>query len=241
MILELDIGNSRIKWRALDAAGEIAGSGWAQGVAALEQQLAACGLRFAKCRVCAVRSALNGSTDYAAAIRQYVAGPVVFASSLAHFAGLRNGYSRPEQLGVDRWLAMLAGFHQAGGACVVIDAGTAITVDYIRADGQHLGGLIAPGYRQMQRNLVTATGLPAAEMPRGGPQTSTAHCVSAGLGAMLDGFVRLVHVEGCRLLGDSVRFLVTGGDAGLVQRYMPACDVRDDLVFAGLALACPFE
>lgn len=59
--------------------------------------------------------------------------------------GVINGYRRPERLGVDRWLALIGAHSLIDGDCVVIDAGSAITLDLLRADGQHLGGAILPG------------------------------------------------------------------------------------------------
>ena len=59
--------------------------------------------------------------------------------------GLRNGYRDPAQLGVDRWLAMCAAWQQFPGSLCVVDAGTAVTIDVVAADGAHSGGLILPG------------------------------------------------------------------------------------------------
>ena len=65
--------------------------------------------------------------------------------SEASCMGVTNAYDQPERLGVDRWLALIAATQLIDGDCIVIDAGSAITVDLLRADGQHLGGAILPG------------------------------------------------------------------------------------------------
>jgi type III pantothenate kinase len=71
---------------------------------------------------------------------------VVCAKSSREMSGVKNGYEDYERLGLDRWLAMLGGFHLASGsACLVLDFGTAVTADFIAADGEHLGGFICPG------------------------------------------------------------------------------------------------
>ncbi|MCP3690402.1 MAG: type III pantothenate kinase, partial [Gammaproteobacteria bacterium] len=57
-----------------------------------------------------------------------------------------NGYSSPESMGVDRWLALLGAADVEQHDAIVVDAGSAITVDLLRGDGQHLGGAILPGF-----------------------------------------------------------------------------------------------
>src|SRR3546814_5490867 len=75
-----------------------------------------------------------------------------FARSSAGWHGLRNAYREPERLGVDRWLAMIAAWHTHRGAACIANAGTALTVDVIDAQGQHLGGIIAAGLAAQQRD-----------------------------------------------------------------------------------------
>ena len=69
---------------------------------------------------------------------------------------LKNSYANVTKMGVDRWLAMLGAQLLCDGPYVVIDAGTAITVDAV-ADGQHLGGWIVPGFRLAQRAVTGST------------------------------------------------------------------------------------
>ncbi|MGR8948708.1 MAG: type III pantothenate kinase [Gammaproteobacteria bacterium] len=73
-------------------------------------------------------------------------------------AGIHTRYGEPKKLGVDRWLAALGAYHDAGrtGVCV-IDAGTALTVDVVDDSGVHHGGLIAPGLELMIRSLTHNT------------------------------------------------------------------------------------
>lgn len=65
-----------------------------------------------------------------------------------------------DQLGVDRWLAMLACFYTDRQACLVVDCGTAITLDLVMPDGQHAGGYILPGLHMMQQSLLQNTAIP---------------------------------------------------------------------------------
>lgn len=160
--------------------------------------------------------------------------------------GIRNGYARPERLGADRWLALVAAHRIAAGAdCIVVDCGTAITVDALRGDGRHLGGLILPGLAMMRRALTTGTRGVRVDDADGGAQavgplaphaTDTAAAVHAGtswaaVGA-LDRIVGALRAD----LTEPV-CLITGGDAGAIQ---PLLDVpyrlEPDLVLAGLAI-----
>gem|GEM_PF-835709 len=82
---------------------------------------------------------------------------VEFARSVAAAGGVTNGYARPETLGVDRWLAVLAAYQKWRKAVLVVDLGTAVTLDYVDDMGRHLGGYIVPGSHLMQSSLLKDT------------------------------------------------------------------------------------
>ena len=78
--------------------------------------------------------------------------------------GVKSRYERPEQLGPDRWAALVAARGLHGGACLVVNAGTATTVDMLSGDGTFLGGAILPGVELMRFVLHEHTGrLPIQE------------------------------------------------------------------------------
>lgn|SRR5690554_94551 len=241
MILELDIGNSRIKWRYLDSLGQPSETYYADNLDSFLQQLANAGLFYSACRVSAVQSKQDHKEKLASLLDYHVTGTILFAESTVAVAGVRNGYSRPNELGVDRWLGVVAAYNATLDACIVIDAGTAITVDLVDQDGQHLGGLIAPGGRHLQNILSSSTGLNAPGLCEVRmPQQNTSGCLSAGVKTMLAGFVLQVCYEGRQLLGQEAQVVLTGGGAGQLSGLIAgACHVVPDLVFAGLALACP--
>ena len=83
--------------------------------------------------------------------------------SQASVLGVTNAYQVPEQLGVDRWLTLIAAHRLNTGACCIVDCGTAMTVDVIDASGHHLGGLILPGINMMWEALREKTGLPPVD------------------------------------------------------------------------------
>ncbi len=94
-----------------------------------------------------------------------------FIKSTSYQCGVKNAYENPEQLGVDRWLALLAARRLETRAVCVVDCGTAITLDVLSANGNHQGGLIIPGLATMHNSLLSNTDLSAylkKSLKRGG-------------------------------------------------------------------------
>jgi type III pantothenate kinase len=249
MILELDCGNSFIKWRVLDAdVRRVDGEGVVDSDLALLESLKALkGLSLKFCRLVSVRTA----DETSALISQLTAAfgvSVVCAAPSREMSGVRNGYEEFERLGLDRWLAMLGGFQLASGACLVLDFGTAVTADFISSGGEHLGGFICPGMPLMRNQLRTHTrriryGDLAAERALESlvPGRTTVEAVERGCSLMLRGFV-LTQLELARSYwGDDFAVFLTGGDADLVSEIVPEARVVPDLVFVGLAMACPLS
>jgi len=249
MILELDCGNSFIKWRVLesDKAHVFAEGVVGSDISLIDSLLAIAGLSLRHCRLVSVRAA--GETDQLVASLVEAFGiKVLCAASAKQMGGVLNGYEEFERLGLDRWLAMLGGFQMASGACLVLDFGTAATADFISADGEHLGGFICPGMPLMRNQLRTHTrkiryddisAERAIEVLS--PGRTTVEAVERGCALMLRGFV-LTQLELARSYwgGDFAVFL-TGGDAELVADAVPQGRLVPDLVFVGLAMACPLS
>ncbi|WP_415771758.1 pantothenate kinase [Pseudomonas sp. LB3P38] len=249
MILELDCGNSFIKWRVLDADVRwVVGEGVVDSDLALLESLKALkGLALKFCRLVSVRTAEETSA-LISLLTEAFGVSVVCAAPSREMSGVRNGYEEFERLGLDRWLAMLGGFQLASGACLVLDFGTAVTADFISRDGEHLGGFICPGMPLMRNQLRTHTrriryGDLAAEraLERLVPGRTTVEAVERGCSLMLRGFV-LTQLELARSYwGDDFAVFLTGGDADLVSEIVPEARVVPDLVFVGLAMACPLS
>lgn len=160
-------------------------------------------------------------------------------SSPAYGLGIRNSYEQPEKLGVDRFLALAAAFHQAQQACVVIDAGTAITVDVCNDQGQHIGGLIAPGLRPLSHALRPNTELPWVEGELASSASFAQNTEDAlRLGALKSAVGLIEHA--CKLATDELpeaRLFLTGGSAmQLKQQLEPSFKHDDNLVFQGIEL-----
>lgn len=135
---------------------------------------------------------------------------------------VRNAYRDPAQLGFDRWAALIgAHTRQPGQAALVVDCGSAVTVDGLRGDGQHLGGMIFPGPVMMAEAFYARTGLPAARVDSatGIAARTTADAVAAGVWqAIWGGVERAIRVWQARLPQATV--WLTGGDAVTVASGM---------------------
>lgn len=156
-------------------------------------------------------------------------------------AGVRNGYQVPTQLGSDRW-ASLIGAHAAwpGEHLLIVTLGTATTVEALRADGDYLGGLIAPGPALMLQSLAHGTAqLPTldATMPTGGQAfaCSTTDAILRGCAAAQAGLVERSHAQLQAQLGAPVRCVLSGGARQALAHTltMPVTE-HDQLVPAGL-------
>ncbi|MCH5531028.1 pantothenate kinase [Pseudomonas syringae pv. syringae] len=249
MILELDCGNSFIKWRITtksDAA--VVSVGVVDSDAALLEHLRNLpDTTFSNCRLVSVRSAEETTRLVSVLTNTFSVTPVC-AVPARELGGVVNGYDDFERLGLDRWLAFVGAYHLVKRACLVIDLGTAVTSDFVDAGGAHLGGFICPGMPLMRNQLRTHTRRiryddTEAEraLVRLVPGRATAEAVERGCSLMLRGFA-LTQVEIARgYWGDDFAIFVTGGDADLVADVLPGARIVPDLVFVGLALACPLR
>ncbi len=245
MILELDCGNSFIKWRVLDQAG-VFNSGL---VGAPNELIAALALlpkgALRSARMVSVRS--DEETSSLVALLSERFGVVTLCAHPTEVAGgVRNGYVDYARLGLDRWMAVLGAYRLAGGACLVLDLGTAVTSDFVDGSGDHLGGFICPGLPLMRSQLRTHTRRIRYEddaaqeaMQALVPGRSTIEAVERGCSLMLRGFVQTQLEMAREYWGDSFSVFLTGGDAGSVKEILPAARVMPDLIFLGLAIACP--
>ncbi len=187
-----------------------------------------------------------------------------YVASEAVKLGLSNGYLNPSQLGCDRWLAAIAGYQlicREGGrsSVVIVDAGTAITVDLV-ADHCFKGGAILPGFATIVRVMGSSTGKIKLDIPtvvdeilaQGNIQdlfnynfvlaNNSAEAVRAGaLVSVAGGIDRcLDQIESG--FEEPVEILLTGGDAELVSALLVHnCAIIPNLVLIGLALVAQDE
>ena len=148
-------------------------------------------------------------------------------------------------MGVDRWLAVLAAYGEWQQACLIVDCGSAVTVDMVDNDGRHRGGYIAPGIQLMRRALFRDTdAVKVAALTPGSqvdPADNTADAVNRGLLLMVVGLVTEAHRWLMTECKTPVAVVVTGGDGEPVGAMLASIEahIRPDLVLDGLALALP--
>ncbi|MEM7281250.1 MAG: type III pantothenate kinase [Pseudomonadota bacterium] len=153
--------------------------------------------------------------------------------------GIRLAYADPAALGVDRWLAMVAAKQRNRKPFLVVDAGTAVTLDAVDSDGTHLGGCISPGVPLMQETLLKKT----ADIRHAEAHTvqlfasGTGDAVAAGawfsVAALADRGVQELE----KRVGVKPKVFITGGDGERVADLMYSkCRFDPDLVLRGLAV-----
>jgi type III pantothenate kinase len=149
--------------------------------------------------------------------------------------GVHNGYSNPGQLGSDRWAALIAAWHLVRGKCLVVNCGTAITIDTLSGQGEFRGGLILPGVELMQRSLITATNqLRVGQGHYAAFPLNTADALFSGAIQACCGAIERQY----RLLDDArAPVVLSGGAAGVLHKNIDLpLNVVDNLVLQGLLL-----
>lgn len=236
MKLLVDAGNTRIKW-AIAADG----SGWLRsGVLPVEQAGELPGIFADSHDIRQIWASNVAGEEVGRHIRSIGAGlplQVHFALARETQCGVRNGYANAAQLGSDRWASLIAAWHMVRAKCLVVNCGTAITIDALSAQGEFPGGLILPGLELMQRSLAAATDQlkfghvqgKYMQMP-----TNTADALFSGAIQAACGAIQRQHA----LLGDAdAAVVLSGGAAELLREHLNLqLRVVDNLVLRGLWL-----
>ena len=232
MILDIDAGNTRIKWRVLDQ-GQVVSSG--DQLTESVRQLAALDITCAE-SIQRIRLSSVAGSDIIESLQNQFDCPLEVAVVDESAAGITCGYKDYQQLGVDRWLAVIAAYKKIASSLIVIDAGSAVTIDIVDADSAHQGGYIVPGLRLMHQALWQGTEHIKVEAKSVAnittPGRSTDDAVDKGCLLLLVSTIEsLVNQYGCKLV-------ITGGDGLMLrdQLSVPA-DYYPDLVLEGLAVA----
>lgn len=243
MKLLVDIGNARIKWAVLE------GEKWTDGEALLHKgrafkDVARPAWKDLQPPQRVIVSNVAGR-DYQKSVetwvkRRWKVKPEFLCSQTSQ-CGVTNAYQTPERLGADRWAALIAAHAYYPGPAVIIDCGTAITIDALDAAGKHLGGLIVPGMELMRAALVgNAAGIELNDAEAQSVSLLGSSTESAVAGGVLYTAVALVD-RACQdliaELGQGTRLLLTGGDAPRILPLLgkrPRHDAR--LVLKGLSV-----
>lgn len=159
-----------------------------------------------------------------------------FAKSESKSGDLICAYIEPSQLGVDRWVAMQGALTLTKSAVLVIDCGTATTVDLVTSEKIHRGGTILPGVSTMRRALAGGTAnldVPAGKITAFADNTQDA--IAGGTAYALAGAIDRLATEAENLCDEPMINIITGGEAELVQPLLFINTQFDaDLVLLGL-------
>jgi type III pantothenate kinase len=164
--------------------------------------------------------------------------------------GVKNSYKVPHQLGSDRWAALIAAWQLKKAACVVVNAGTAITIDALSADGVFMGGMILPGFALMRASLAANTADleqvsgTLTMFPKSTGDAMMSGAMQAVIGAVVQMHTSLAGIEkkAEKTAKKAVpNLLLTGGDAptlhdALAGKTQADVEIVDNLVLDGLIL-----
>src|SRR3712207_1509791 len=145
--------------------------------------------------------------------------------------GVRTGmalrYDNPREIGADRLVNAVAAYDKIKDACIVVDFGTALTYDPVSANGEYLGGVIAPGVEiSMEALTERAAKLPKIDLsaPRSLIGKSTSDAIRSGViygyAAQVDGIVARLRGE----LGGEAATIATGGLAFAIVPHTDSID-----------------
>lgn len=159
-------------------------------------------------------------------------------TALAYQCGVRNCYSDPSLLGSDRWAALIAAWKLQRQGCLVVDVGTAMTVDTLSDTGEFLGGIILPGLDLMKKTLATnTTSLQLHEGKFNDYPNNTADAIHSGAIQALVGAVERTTVLLTVTLGHVPECIISGGGSQQLQSQLSmTANVADNLVLEGLVL-----
>lgn len=153
----------------------------------------------------------------------------------------RMDYNTPATLGVDRFLVAHAAFQESEKRVIVIDAGSAITIDLMNEEGVYQGGVIIPGIRIQKQSVSDyLPELPQIEsvIPDNWPGKSSKECLEWGINGTLT-FAITGFINRYKSLGSDVDVYLTGGDSNIIKRILKT-DIdfrtRKCLLFDGMRL-----
>jgi len=248
MLLAVDIGNTQTHvggfrdtalaehWRFQTRAGAT-GDEIAERIAGL---LRLSGIEPGEIEALAVSSVVPPlANEYEAMARRYFDAPCLTIKP-----GVRTGMpiriDNPYEVGADRLVNAVAAYERIGGACVVVDFGTGINFDAVSADGEYLGGAIAPGV-EISLTALTERGARIPRIDLAEPESAIGKSTRAaiqsgvifGFAGLIDGIAERIRRE----LGGDPRFIATGGLANAIAPFCETIDEIDDLLtLTGLRL-----
>lgn len=245
----MDIGNTRTKWANVSDDGSLQ-----EMQSCLNAEIATSPLKRALKSAKKVLIANVAGEAMAAAVSELIPSraQVIFITAQLQACGVFNRY-QPNSLGVDRWAALIAAWHMYKQPTIVVNAGTAITIDALTRDtatkgGVFIGGTIMPGLRLMQEALGNNTAQlkstfngKATVFPTNTQDAMQAGCINAIAGAIV---VMMQQLE--KQSAYLPKLIVSGGDANnigdalknslIIKLGLKRVIIAESLVLQGLVL-----
>lgn len=254
MLLTIDAGNTRTKWAIFNRNGEITQHG-----ACANDQLSSIDLSPELLGYERIIISNVAGKAHAFRLENLLANhhlPVRWLKASHAACNVINGYIDVETLGTDRWASLIAAWHIKYTPCVVVNAGTAITIDALHSQsennqqGEFLGGMILPGLNLMQKSLGLGTAqLPikdaAQDFNENTPADifakSTTQAIAAGAVHAITGAIEYMANALKSQCGQTPFIILSGGDAPVIQSYLTDAVTNpivivDNLVLKGLHL-----
>ncbi|HUL97431.1 MAG TPA: type III pantothenate kinase [Usitatibacter sp.] len=234
VVLALDAGNTRIKWGVHDGVSWSVRGAVATGEAARLYESLRPALPVEAAIACNVAGAAVRSQLEEACRQAGIALRMI--GSVREQLGVKNAYRDPAQLGADRWAALIAAHHGHRGDKLVVNVGTALTIDALTATGQFLGGLIVPGPALMRRSLDQGTAAlreaPGAVLDF--PDATAEAIASGAVHACVGAISRMGAAMAARGTPPG-RIILSGGAAGEIEKWLPyPATFQENLVLDGL-------
>lgn len=233
MKLLIDAGNTRIKWAIVN------NDQWLRSGVLLVEKAGDLPQQFAEVsdiqQIWVSNVAGEEVAKHIRKIKVGQSGSFHFIVAREAQCGIYNGYDDAAQLGSDRWAALIAAWHLVRGKCMVVNCGTAITIDTLSEQGKFLGGLILPGMELMQRSLVIATNNLMLE--NGNYASFPLNTADALFSGAIQACCGAIERQYSLLEEDKVPVILSGGGAGILRESINLpLNVVDNLVLQGLLL-----
>ena len=237
MLLVIDIGNTRTKWALAGDDGNLSEFEVCMNVTIATSNLSRAAQKADKALIANV-----AGESVAQQISQLLTPlEVSFVLASTKACGVTNGYAEPTKLGADRWAALIGAWQQTKRATVVVNAGTAITIDVLDEKGKFLGGSIMPGLYLMHESL--SSNAAQLKVDKGNshqfPNTTQDAIATGSLNAIAGAIsIMLKRLE--KHSGWLPKLILSGGDANKVadalKLNLKQVIITENLVLQGLVL-----
>jgi len=251
LLLAIDVGNTNVTFAVFDGTNPV--SDWRVSTQAdrtadeyaglLLTLFEVKGIHFSQIDCVGISSVVPSTIEALVRFSRkhlHVSDPVVVNANIDF--GIRVNYFPVSDVGADRIVNAIAAHSKYPGPVIVVDFGTATTLDAVSADGTYLGGAIAPGIRisidALFSRAARLTGV-ALEAPESAIGTTTTQSLQSGIvfgyAGQVDSLVDRFVVE----MGGNVTVIATGGQAELIAKYSRTIQHVDELLtLEGIRLAC---